>query len=83
MCLAVPGEIREILPGGDAVVDFMGVRRKVSLDYLGNAAVGDYVIVHAGFAIGTLDRDAAHETIGLLAQLGGPPRDLQGPGDVA
>jgi hydrogenase expression/formation protein HypC len=73
MCLAVPGEIVEILGGGDAVVNFMGVRKKVSLALIENPAAGEYVIVHAGFAISRLNRQDAVETIELLRELGESP----------
>jgi hydrogenase expression/formation protein HypC len=51
-------------------VDFGGVKRKVSLAYLPDADVGDYVIVHAGFAISKLDEEEAHETLKLMAEAG-------------
>lgn len=70
MCLAVPGEIKELLPDGDAVVDFMGLRKKVSLDLVEGVRVGDYVIVHAGFAINKLERQEALESIRLFREIG-------------
>ena len=69
MCLAVPGEIKEILGDKRAVVDFMGVRKKVALDLLEETRVGDYVIVHAGFAISKLNKGEALETIDCFKQL--------------
>jgi len=74
MCLAIPGEIVEILDGGAAVVDFTGVRKRVSLALIEDPSPGEYVIVHAGFAIGRLDRDEARAAIELLGELGEPPR---------
>ena len=50
MCLAVPGKIVE-LSGDEAVVDFNGVRRTVNTSFVRNVRPGDYVLVHAGFAI--------------------------------
>lgn len=69
MCLAVPGRIEKILPDRQAVVDFMGVSKRVALDLLEGAAPGDYVIVHAGFAISKLERQYAIDTLGYLNRL--------------
>lgn len=71
MCVAVPGVIVEL--GGDrsAVVDFMGVRRRVALDLVEDARPGEYVLVHAGFAIRKLDEDEARETVRLFRELAG------------
>ncbi len=68
MCLAVPMKIVEIA-GNRAVVDMGGARATVGLDLLEGAAVGDYVIVHAGFAIEKLNPDEARKTLELLADL--------------
>ena len=67
MCLAVPSKIIEI---NDtlAVIDVDGVRRKASLMLLEDAVVGDYVLVHAGFAIQKLDEEAAQESLALLRE---------------
>ena len=69
MCLAVPGQIVELLDGGQALVDFMGVKRKVVLDLLEKSAVGEYVIVHAGFAINTLQKEEALETLKYFREI--------------
>ena len=65
MCLAVPGQVLEI--GDDALrtgmVSFSGVNKKVSLAMVPEAVVGDYVIVHVGFAISKLDEEAAQQTL--------------------
>lgn len=50
MCLAIPGKIIE-LSGQEALVDFNGVRRTVNISFIRNVTIGDYVLVHAGFAI--------------------------------
>ncbi|MBI5598692.1 MAG: HypC/HybG/HupF family hydrogenase formation chaperone [Deltaproteobacteria bacterium] len=65
MCLGVPGKIIEI-KGEWAKVDVGGTKREVSLALLEGAKLDSYVIVHAGFAIQTLDEDAAQETIRFL-----------------
>lgn len=61
MCLAIPGKIVSINKQ-QAVVDFDGVQKKINLALV-EAKKGDYVIVHAGFAIGKLDEDEAQETL--------------------
>jgi len=73
MCLGIPGQITEI--SNDEVmrvgkVDFGGVAREVSLAFVPDAECGDYVIVHAGFAISRLDEEEARSTLDLLAQIG-------------
>ncbi|WP_319522120.1 HypC/HybG/HupF family hydrogenase formation chaperone [uncultured Desulfosarcina sp.] len=67
MCLAIPSKIVEI-EGGMATIDVEGVQRSASLMLLEDAAVGDFVIVHAGFAIQKLDAAAAAESIRLLRE---------------
>jgi hydrogenase expression/formation protein HypC len=74
MCLAVPGKIRSI--SGDnpltrmGKVDFGGVVKDVALAYVPEAGVGDYVIVHVGFAISKLDEEEARKTLELLREMG-------------
>jgi hydrogenase expression/formation protein HypC len=67
MCLAIPSKITHI-DNEMATIDVDGVKRSASLMLLEDAAVGDFVIVHAGFAIKKLDADAAMETIRLLKE---------------
>lgn len=67
MCLAIPSKIVNI-QNDMAMVDVDGVKRETSLLLLEDARVGDYVIVHAGFAIKKIDESAALETIGLLKE---------------
>ena len=68
MCLAVPGRIIEI-EGKTAVVDFGGVKREVRLDLLPDVSVGDYVIVHTGFAIERLNEKRALEILEAWAEV--------------
>ena len=68
MCLAIPMRIIEI-DGFRAVAEVDGVRREARLDLLPEVAVGDYVLVHAGLAIATVDPEDAEETLSLLRQL--------------
>jgi hydrogenase expression/formation protein HypC len=67
MCLAIPSKITEI-ENNMAVIDVDGVRRECSLLLVEDARVGDYVIVHAGFAISKIDEAAALETLALLKE---------------
>jgi hydrogenase expression/formation protein HypC len=69
MCLAIPMQIIEI-DGVTATTEVDGVRRQARLDLLPEAAVGDYVLVHAGLAIVLVDAAAARETLELLRKLG-------------
>lgn len=68
MCLALPSLVvaRE---GDDAVVELGGMRKSVSAALVPQARVGDYVIVHVGFAIGVLDPEEAARTLALFAEL--------------
>ncbi|NOX20313.1 MAG: HypC/HybG/HupF family hydrogenase formation chaperone [Nitrospirae bacterium] len=69
MCLAIPSKIINI-NGFNAVVDVMGARREVSLMLLPEEArEGDYVLVHAGFAIQKIDEEAAKDSLNLLREI--------------
>lgn len=68
MCVAVPALIVSI-EGQEAEVDLAGVRRRIGLQLVPEATVGDYVLVHAGFAINVLDPDEAAATLKLFAEL--------------
>jgi hydrogenase expression/formation protein HypC len=70
MCLAIPARIEELTAGDNAVVDLGGVRKEISLALVDDAAVGDYVIVHVGYALQKLDREEAERTLELFAELG-------------
>lgn len=65
MCLAVPLRI-ETIEGETALVELGGVRRQVSLVLTPEAQVGDYVIIHTGFALSVLDEEEAQETLALF-----------------
>ncbi len=72
MCLGIPGKITGLLAGGllrMGTVDFEGVSQEVCLAYVPEASPGDYVLVHAGFALAQLDEDEAHETLATLHRL--------------
>lgn len=72
MCLGIPGSIKEIYTT-DGIrmgkVDFSGVQREVCLEYVPDAKVGDYVIVHVGFAISLLSQTEAEETLSLIREI--------------
>jgi hydrogenase expression/formation protein HypC len=70
MCLAVPAQVIELRPAETALVDLGGVRKEISLALVENVVVGDYVIVHVGFALQKLDREEAARTLELFAALG-------------
>jgi hydrogenase expression/formation protein HypC len=84
MCLAIPGKILSSEDQGVARtgrVQFGGIVRQVRLDFVPEAAVGDYVLVHVGFAIGRVDEAEAQRIYDLLAELGAleselPPEDF-------
>ncbi|MBK5211954.1 MAG: HypC/HybG/HupF family hydrogenase formation chaperone [Coriobacteriia bacterium] len=69
MCLAIPALVREKSGVNLATVDILGVTRKVSLDLVTDVEVGDWVLVHAGFAIEKVDEQFANETLELLKSL--------------
>ena len=65
MCLAIPMKILKI-EGKRAIVSAGRVERRISIDFLSNARIGDFVLVHAGFAIEKLDPEKAEETLEML-----------------
>lgn len=74
MCLAVPAKIISLNSNSDELlqtgfVDFSGVQKEISLAYVPEANVGDYVIVHAGFALSVLDEDEALASLQAFADL--------------
>jgi hydrogenase expression/formation protein HypC len=71
MCLAVPGKLCAIA-GRTGTVDYGGgLTRQAGLDLLPDARVGDYVLVHAGYAISRLDESEAEETLRIIREMGG------------
>jgi hydrogenase expression/formation protein HypC len=74
MCLAVPGRLTTI-EGDDpilraGIVDFSGVTKRVNLSYVPDARIGDFVLVHVGFAISVVDPDEARKVFDYLKQMG-------------
>ncbi|HXR45863.1 MAG TPA: HypC/HybG/HupF family hydrogenase formation chaperone [Candidatus Limnocylindrales bacterium] len=73
MCLAIPGKI-ESISGDDPLarmgkINFGGILKEASLAYVPEAKVGDYVIVHVGFALNRVDEDEAHKVFEYLKQM--------------
>lgn len=68
MCLAIPAKVIAFKENRLATVDILGVTRDISLDLTPQAGVGDFVLVHAGFAIEVVDEAYAQETIDLIMQ---------------
>lgn len=73
MCLAIPARVVEIAENDLAIVDLGGVRKDVSLALVEDVAVGDYVIVHVGYALTRLDPEEAEKTLALMAEAGLAP----------
>jgi hydrogenase expression/formation protein HypC len=72
MCLSIPGKITEITPEGSLLmgkVDFGGVSREVCLDYVPEAQVGQYVLIHVGFAISLLDEEEAQVRLDTIREV--------------
>ncbi len=69
MCLAIPVLVVRQMPSEEAIIDADGVEMRVSLALVPEAAVGDYVIVHAGYAISRLDPEEAQRTLALFAEM--------------
>ncbi len=73
MCLGVPGKVIEIYEANGTrmgKVDFGGVRKEVCLAYVPEVEVGDYTIIHVGFAITRLDEQSAQESLALFREMG-------------
>jgi hydrogenase expression/formation protein HypC len=75
MCLAIPGQVVELLDNDLAKVDVAGVRRAVNVSLLRDdggdgAAPGDWVLIHVGFALSKVDEEEARATLGLLERMG-------------
>lgn len=72
MCLGIPGKVTEIYRERDMLlgkVDFGGVKKQVCFEYLPEIAVGDYALVHVGFAISRIDEEEAQRVFALLKEM--------------
>ena len=79
MCLAIPGKIVEIVDAENdiAKVDVGGVRRNVNIGMLDGTKVGDYVLIHVGFAMSKIDEHEAEETLRVLNEIGEYQAELE------
>lgn len=75
MCLAIPARVEQLIAEDSAIVNLGGVRKQVSLALLDDVAVGDYVIVHVGYALQKLDQEEAAHTLALFAEMGDLPNE--------
>ncbi len=77
MCLAIPVRVVELRGEDSAVVDLDGIRKEISLALVDGVQVGDYVILHVGYALSRLDPDEAARTLALFAELPKAPAATQ------
>lgn len=80
MCLGIPGKVKDIYESDGirmGIVDFSGVQREVCLEYVPEAKIDDYVIVHVGFAISLISQIEAEETLALIREIASLEDGLQ------
>ena len=73
MCLAIPVKVVELLDESTAIVDLDGIRKPISLALVDGVQVGDYVILHVGYALAKLDPEEAERTLALFAVVPAEP----------
>jgi hydrogenase expression/formation protein HypC len=76
MCLALPVRVVELTAPDTAIVDLGGIRKEISLALVDDVAVGDFVILHVGYALSKLDPVEAEKTLALFAQMDAAPAAL-------
>lgn len=69
MCLAIPVQIEQLLDQDTALADIGGVKKEINVALIEDVAVGDYVILHVGFALNKIDPEEAEKTLALFAEL--------------
>ena len=69
MCLAIPVRVDEIIDQDTAIADIGGVRKEINVSLILDLEVGDYVILHVGYALNKLDKDEAEKTLKLFSEL--------------
>lgn len=79
MCLAIPIRVEALLPGGMARVTLSGVSKVVCIALLEGVQVGDYVLIHVGYALTRLDPDEAERTMALMREAAVPGMEAYGP----
>jgi hydrogenase expression/formation protein HypC len=80
MCLAIPVRIETVEPNDLAIVNIGGIRKTISVALIDEVAVGDYVILHVGYALNKLDKEEAQKTLELFGELDEHTDDGQGSG---
>ncbi len=75
MCLAIPVRVIELLGESMALIDLDGIRKEISLALVDDVRVGDYVIVHVGYALAKLDTEQAQQTLALFAAVSAAPAE--------
>jgi hydrogenase expression/formation protein HypC len=73
MCLAIPARVDALLDDAQALIDLDGVQKEISLALVDDVCVGDYVVVHVGYALGRLDPEEAARTLELLRGVSAAP----------
>ncbi|ABC26995.1 hydrogenase assembly chaperone HypC/HupF [Hahella chejuensis KCTC 2396] len=69
MCLAIPVQVESLLDNDEALVDIGGLKKRISLALVDDVCVGDYVILHVGYALSKIDEDEALRTLELFDQM--------------
>lgn len=69
MCLAIPAKIVELTGGDNAIVSLEGVKKEISLALVADAKIGDFVLVHVGYALNTISPEEAEKTLKLMAEM--------------
>jgi hydrogenase expression/formation protein HypC len=75
MCLAIPARVVELRSGDTALVDLGGIRKEISIALVPEAQVGDYVIIHVGYALGLIDPEEAQRTLDMFDELNRSQRE--------
>ncbi len=78
MCLGIPAKVIELDESGQGKVDYLGTKVRTNFSLVDDVKVGDWVIVHAGFAISKLDEEEAEETLDLLRQFAKDNEQING-----
>jgi hydrogenase expression/formation protein HypC len=69
MCLAIPAQVTELLEDGMARIDMDGVSKAISIALVDNVGIGDFVVVHVGYALSKIDAEEAERTLALLREV--------------
>lgn len=69
MCLAIPAKVVEMTAGDNAIVSLEGVRKEISLALVADVKIGDFVLVHVGYALNTISPEEAEKTLKLMAEM--------------